>query len=64
MNNHRVFLPPHPAHKLAIFDLDETLIHSVDDIFADSYEVLVSIPSEMQHPHDKPTNENSVGFNV
>lgn len=43
-----------------IFDLDETLIHSVDDIHREKYEKLVA----MHRDGNPVSNYNSIGFNI
>lgn len=44
--------------KLCVFDLDETLIHSVDDIHTEPYQILIKV-------HEgEPNNYNSIGLNI
>ena len=44
--------------KLCIFDLDETLIHSVDDIHTEPFQILIKV-------HEgEPNNYNSIGVNI
>ena len=42
-SHYRIRLPKTNKKKLAIFDMDETLIHSVDDIHKEKCEVIVPI---------------------
>lgn len=61
VENIKVELPKTTKSRLAIFDLDETLIHSVDDIMKEKYQFLVRMNESEKGPI---SNHNSIGFNI
>lgn len=57
-------LPKTKKTKIAVFDMDETLIHSVDDIFKDPFHHIIPLRGEEKSHKEKKTNANSIGFNI
>jgi|LauGreDrversion4_2_1035121.scaffolds.fasta_scaffold30810_3 FMN phosphatase YigB (HAD superfamily) len=53
----KVTLPPSDKRKVIVFDMDETLIHTVDDITTCWYDALV----EMNFDDDEPI---TAGINI